>query len=280
LANFRPRKRFGQNFLVNPGIIQKIIEVVNPQTGDTILEIGPGKGALTQLLLNSSAETYAVEIDRDLCAELEKKLGSLENFHLINGDFLEIDLDAFIATIDSEKLKIVGNIPYNITTPIITSLLENYQMIDFGVLMVQWEVAKRLTASESDGKDYGSISLAVEYCAEAEICFKVSKGSFYPIPKVDSAVIKLEMRQTPAVDVSDEALLFQVIHTAFNYRRKMLRSCLRNPPLNLTKSQIQKISESTTIDMKRRGETLSLEEFSELTDIIYGTFPEKSVRNL
>lgn len=254
---------------MNPGIIQKIIEVVNPQTGDTILEIGPGKGALTQLLLNSGAEIYAVEIDRDLCAELKKKIGSLKNFHLINEDFLEIDLDTFIPAIDSEKLKIIGNIPYNITTPIITSVLENYQRIEFAVFMVQWEVAKRLTANESHGKDYGSISLAVRYCAEAEICFKVSKGSFYPIPKVDSAVIKLEMRQTPAVDVSDEALLFEVIHTAFNYRRKMLRSCLRKPPLKLTKSHIQKISESTTIDMRRRGEKLSLEEFAELAEAVY-----------
>ena len=265
LAKFRAKKQFGQNFLVNKGVIKKIIEIVNPTEKKKILEIGAGKGALTEMLVQANADIYAVEIDRDLLTVLRQKFEGSTNFHLFNKNFLELDLSRIFA---NDRFVVVGNIPYNITTPIITKLIEHRKNIDFAVLMVQWEVAKRLVATNKDGKDYGSLSLAIQYYTHSKICFKVKRGSFYPIPKVDSAVVKLNFSAIPVVSIADEKLLFDVIHQAFQFRRKKLANCLRRPPFNLSSIQIDRLCKATGIDLNRRGEELSLEEFATLANFL------------
>lgn len=267
MSNNHPKKYLGQHFLVDPDISRKIVKIVDPQPDDMICEIGPGRGALTEYLVNSDADIYAIELDEDLAKSLKNKYGDCHNFHLIIDDVLNVALDKIN---EQNKITVVGNIPYNITTPIIERVIEYKQSIKNIYIMVQWEVAKRIVATPDHGKDYGSFSLFVQYHCAPEICFKVKRGSFYPVPNVDSAFIKLRVREQPKVSVTDEKLLFTIIRTAFQYRRKMLRNCLKREPLNLTKDQLAHLANTVDIDLRKRGEKLGLTEYKELCDVIDG----------
>lgn len=214
----KPIKRFGQNFLKDNNILRKITEVINPQKNDKIIEIGPGEGALTKLLSNSGADVTAIEIDKRVIEHLKETLPEVK---IINQDFLKIDLTQF----ESTDLRIVGNIPYNITSPIIFKLIENYNLIRDAVFMVQYEVAKRMTAKK-DTKDYGILSVLLSYFSETEFCFKVSPNVFYPKPKVHSAVVKIKFKRN--LDESLNKIFIQIVKAAFGNRRKTLKNSLSN----------------------------------------------------
>jgi 16S rRNA (adenine1518-N6/adenine1519-N6)-dimethyltransferase len=248
----KPLKKFGQNYLVDRNIIRKIYDVINPQVNDTIIEIGPGQGALTEYLAKSEAKIFAVEIDKRVIDALKNRF---ENVEFINQDFLEIDLKDF----NSNNLRLVGNIPYNITSPIIFKIFENNQIIKDAVIMVQYEVAKRMTAKVGS-KDYGILSVLLQYFAETELCFKVSPNVFYPKPKVSSAVVKIKIKKRD--DTEFNQTFISVVKAAFGNRRKMLRNSLSNSIF------AQLNFENCKIDLSKRAEELYLEDFIYLTKYV------------
>ena len=258
--NLRADKRLGQNFLIDEEIVKKIVEAAELKASDTVLEVGPGIGTLTQGLALTGASVVAVELDKRLLPVLAKTLGSYENVNIINEDILKLDI---LSAVGGKSFKAVANLPYYITTPIIFSLLEQKLPLELLVVMVQREVAERMVA-EPGGKEYGALSVAINYYTEPRIAFLVPPDSFVPAPAVDSAVIVCRRRKLPPVEVNDEKLFFRVVKAAFSVRRKMLSNALKNMGID---------SEQTTawlvlagIDGKRRGETLSLEEFAALTN--------------
>ncbi len=248
----KPLKKFGQNYLIDKNIITKIISIIEPKKDDFIIEIGPGQGALTQYLADSSAKIFAVEIDKRVIEQLKEKF---KNVTFINADFLGIDLRKF----ESFSLRIVGNIPYNITSPIIFKIFENNSIIQDAVLMVQYEVAKRMIANVGT-KDYGILSVLLKYFTDTELCFKVSPNVFYPKPKVYSAVVKMKIKEC-----SDEIFnktFINVVKAAFGNRRKILKNSFSNSifaQLNFEKSKI---------DLSKRAEQLDLADFIQLTNFI------------
>lgn len=263
---FAFKKRFGQNFLIDAHVLDKIIAGAQIGTGDTVLEIGPGIGTLTQALCEVAGEVIAVEIDRDLIPILKKTLASYDNVRVINEDILKLDL----ASISEKPLKVVANLPYYITTPIIMGLFESGAPLQSITVMVQKEVAERMQAKPA-GKEYGALSLAVQYYAEAEIIANVPPNCFMPRPGVGSAVIHLKKHAVPPVTPKDEAFLFRVIRAAFAQRRKTLMNALRNDvSLSLTKEQISDVLSDMELSETVRGERLSLAEFSELSDRLLG----------
>jgi len=245
----KPLKRFSQNYLIDKNIITKIISVIEPKKDDFIIEIGPGQGALTQYLASSTEKIFAVEIDKRVIEQLKEKL---ENVSFINEDFLEIDLKKF----ENSNIRLVGNIPYNITSPIIFKIFENSSIIHDAVLMVQFEVAKRMIANVGT-KDYGILSVLLKYFADTELCFKVSPNVFYPKPKVYSAVVKIKLKNR-----SDEIFnktFIKIVKAAFGNRRKILKNSFANSifaQLNFEKSKI---------DLSKRAEQLDLADFIQLT---------------
>ncbi|WP_290664145.1 16S rRNA (adenine(1518)-N(6)/adenine(1519)-N(6))-dimethyltransferase RsmA [Ignavibacterium sp.] len=246
----KPIKRFGQNFLQDKNIVRKISEVINPQKDETIIEIGPGEGALTEILSGSGAEVIAIEIDKRVIEQLKANYPSIR---IINQDFLEIDLTRF----NSSDLRIVGNIPYNITSPIIFKLIENHKLIRDAVFMVQYEVAKRMTAKKGS-KDYGILSVLLSYFAETEFCFKVSPNVFYPRPKVFSAVVKINFKKN--LDESLNKTFIQIVKAAFGNRRKTLKNSLSNSifaQLNFS---------GCGVDLSLRAEQLDLSDFIKLAE--------------
>lgn len=248
----KPLKKFGQNYLIDKNIITKIISVIEPKKDDFIIEIGPGKGALTQYLSASSAKIFAVEIDKRVIEQLKEKFA---NVTFINSDFLEIDLKKF----ESSSLRIVGNIPYNITSPIIFKIFENNSIIRDAVLMVQYEVAKRMIANVGE-KDYGILSVLLKYFTDTELCFKVSPNVFYPKPKVYSAVVKMKIKK--CTDEIFNKTFINVVKAAFGNRRKILKNSFSNSifaQLNFEKSKI---------DLSKRAEQLDLADFIQLTNFI------------
>ena len=248
----KPLKRFGQNYLIDKNIINKIISIINPQKDDIIIEIGPGQGALTQYLASSSAKIFAFEIDKRVIEQLKEKF---ENVTFINADFLEIDL----RELESSSLRIVGNIPYNITSPIIFKIFENNSLIRDAVLMVQYEVAKRMIAKVGT-KDYGILSVLLKFFTDTELCFKVSPNVFYPKPKVYSAVVKMKIKECP--DEIFNKTFINVVKAAFGNRRKILKNSFSNSifaQLNFEKSKI---------DLSKRAEQLDLADFIQLTNFI------------
>lgn len=252
-------KRLGQNFLIDPGVVRAIVLSAELEEGERVLEIGPGIGTLTQGLLEAGAEVTAVELDKRLPDVLAETLDGYEKFHLVQGDVLKVNLQEIMG---GETFKVVANLPYYITTPIILELLEKKLPIKRLVTMVQREVAERMVA-EPGGKDYGALSVAVQYYTEPEIILDVPPRCFMPAPAVDSVVIACQVREKPPVTVGDERLFFRVMRGAFGQRRKTLANALRGAGFD--KEAVAAALAQAGIDGGRRGETLSLEEFAALS---------------
>jgi len=263
---FHPRKRWGQNFLVNERVAEHIVEAAQISKQDTVLEIGPGLGILTRPLLKRAKRVIAVEIDSRLSRILEKELGEeYKNLILLNSDILKLNLREHLTKFEG-RVKVVTNLPYFITTPTIFYLLENSSLFSAIFLTVQYEVAKRMVASPGS-KDYGVLSIFVQYFAVPKILFRIKPGSFFPIPKVSSALVQLDIRSEPPVRVKDENFFFTVVRTSFEKRRKMLRNEL-SERFTLSSEDLEFISQKTGIDLARRAETLSFAEFSKLSEAI------------
>lgn len=267
--NFNFQKKFGQNFLIDEHVLDKIIRAAEITKDDYVLEIGPGIGTMTQYLACAAREVTAVEIDRALIPILEDTLKEYDNVSIINEDILKVD----IAALAKEKnrgrpIKVVANLPYYITTPIIMGLFESHVPLESITVMVQKEVADRMQVGPGT-KDYGALSLAVQYYAEPYIVANVPPNCFMPRPAVGSAVIRLTRHQKPPVEVMDEKLMFRLIRASFNQRRKTLANGLKNSgELNLSKEVITAAIEKLGKGSSVRGEALDLEEFARLTNII------------
>ena len=254
----KAKKRFGQNFLINEKVVQAIAQAAQIGPGDLVLEIGPGIGTLTQALAETGAQVKSVEIDQSLLPVLAKTLEGYTNVEIIPGDVLKVDLGEIT---QHEPFTVAANLPYYITTPIIFALLEQQLPLKRLVVMVQKEVAERMTAGPGT-KDYGPLSLALQYYSEPRLALSVPARDFMPAPKVDSMVVVCEKREQPPVD-ADPKLFFQVVRAAFSQRRKMLSNCLKS--LGVSSDQVKTLMERAGIDGKRRGESLSMEEFGKLT---------------
>lgn len=267
--NFNFQKKFGQNFLIDEHVLDKIIRAAEITKDDYVLEIGPGIGTMTQYLACAAREVTAVEIDRALLPILEDTLKEYDNVSIINEDILKVDIAALAKEKNGGRpIKVVANLPYYITTPIIMGLFESHVPLESITVMVQKEVADRMQVGPGT-KDYGALSLAVQYYAEPYIVANVPPNCFMPRPAVGSAVIRLTRHQKPPVEVMDEKLMFRLIRASFNQRRKTLANGLKNSgELNLSKEVITAAIEKLGKGSSVRGEALDLEEFARLTNII------------
>ena len=267
--HFSFQKKFGQNFLIDTHVLDKIIRSAEITKEDVVLEIGPGIGTMTQYLACAAKKVVAVEIDKALIPILNDTLADYDNVRIINDDVLKVD----IARLTEEEnggrpIKVVANLPYYITTPIIMGLFENHVPIKSITVMVQKEVADRMQVGPGT-KDYGALSLAVQYYARPYIVANVPPNCFMPRPKVGSAVIRLEKYDRPPVQVDDEKLMFRIIRASFNQRRKTLANGLKNSAeLDFTKEEIEAAIEALGKGVSVRGETLTLEEFAQLSNIL------------
>ena len=257
----RPKKSLSQIFLINDRAAKRIVDSLNIQEGDTVLEIGAGKGALTKYLLRKAKKVIAVELDKELCQYLEQKFLEKKNLVLINQDILKIDFKKLAG--QESYLKVIGNLPYQITSPLLSLLLENRKFIPLSILMVQKEVAKRICA-QPKSKDWSPLSLTVQLHSEVRTLFNLKPTSFFPPPKVESSVIKITFRENPKVFIADENLFFSVIRSAFGQRRKIILNSL-SANFDLPKRDLELILNKVMIDPKRRPETLSIEEFANLS---------------
>ena len=267
--NFVFQKIFGQNFLIDTHVLDKIIGSAEITKEDVVLEIGPGIGTMTQYLACAAKKVIAVEIDKALIPILEDTLSEYENVRVINHDVLKVDIAKLAEEENGGKpIKVVANLPYYITTPIIMGLFENHVPIKSITVMVQKEVADRMQVGPGT-KDYGALSLAVQYYAKPYIVANVPPNCFMPRPKVGSAVIRLERYENPPVTVKDEKLMFRLIRASFNQRRKTLANGLKNSPeLDYTKEEIEAAIEALGRGASIRGEALTLEEFARLADLL------------
>ncbi len=263
------QKKFGQNFLIDTHVLDKIIRAADITKDDFVLEIGPGIGTLTQYLCENAREVVAVEIDRMLIPILEDTLSEYDNVTVINNDILKLDLNTLVKERnDGKPIKVVANLPYYITTPIVMDLLERHLPLKNVTVMVQKEVADRMQATPG-GKEYGALSLAVQYYAKPYIAANVPPNCFMPRPSVGSAVINLTLYEKAPIEVANEKLLFKMIRASFNQRRKTLVNGLNNSPeLSFSKEEIQKALESLGISENIRGEALSLEQFAALANAL------------
>ena len=265
---FNFQKKFGQNFLIDTGILEEIIEAAQITKDDFVLEIGPGIGTMTQYLCE--AARAVVEIDTNLIPILKDTLAEYNNVDVLNEDILKVNISKLAEEKNNGKpIKVVANLPYYITTPIIMGLFESHVPIDSITIMVQKEVADRMQEGPGS-KEYGALSLAVQYYAKPEIVVNVPPSCFMPQPKVGSAVIRLTRHSEPTVTVKSEKLLFQVIRASFNQRRKTLANGLANyGAFGLPKEELQACIEELGVPVNIRGEALSLEQFAQLSNIIY-----------
>lgn len=263
------QKKYGQNFLIDTHVLEKIIAAAGITQDDFVLEIGPGIGTMTQYLCENAGRVLAVEIDPKLIPVLEDTLSAYDNITIMNKDILKMDLQGIVDQYNQGRpIKVVANLPYYITTPIVMGLFESHVPLNSITVMVQKEVADRMQAAPGT-KDYGALSLAVQYYSQAEIAANVPPNCFMPRPKIGSAVVHLACHQEPPVSVRDERLLFRVIRASFNQRRKTLQNGLCNDSsLHLTKEQAARAIESLGLSPTIRGERLSLEEFARLSDAI------------
>lgn len=268
---FQFQKKFGQNFLIDAHVIGKIIRAADITKDDFVVEIGPGIGTLTQHLAYHARAVAAVEIDHALLPILEETLDGYDNVTVINEDILKVDISALASQYNEGRpVKIVANLPYYITTPIIMGLFESHAPVESMTVMVQSEVARRMQQSPGS-KEYGALSLAVQYYAEPYLAANVPQNCFMPRPNVDSAVIRLKTHETPPVTVKDEALMFRLIRASFNQRRKTLVNGLANGAgLPLSKEQLTKILTDMGLPAAVRGETLTLAQFAKLSDAVRG----------
>jgi len=261
------KKKYGQNFLIDEHVLTKIISAANISKNDCVLEIGPGIGSVTQELLEHAQEVIAVEIDKELIPILNNQFGSYDNFALINEDFLKLDLKEVLK--GKTNIKVVANLPYYITTPIIMALLESELPFINITVMVQKEVADRITALPGT-KEYGSISASIAYYAKVGLVANVPMHSFLPRPTVNSAVIELELYRNPPVDLKNKEVFFKVIRAAFSQRRKTILNTLSNN-FNIDKKQLKNLLEVADIAENVRGETLGTSEFAILSNLICST---------
>lgn len=264
---FAFQKRFGQNFLIDAHVLEKIVSAAGITKDDCILEIGPGIGTMTQYLAESAGQVIAVEIDTNLLPILTDTLKDYSNIKVINQDILKVDINELVKEYNNGRpIKVVANLPYYITTPIIMGLFESNVPIDNITVMVQKEVADRMQVGPGS-KDYGALSLAVQYYASPYIVANVPPNCFIPRPNVGSAVIRLTRYQEPPVQVKDPKLMFKLIRASFNQRRKTLQNGLNNSPeISFSKEEITKAIESLGVSPSVRGEALSLEQFAQLAN--------------
>ncbi|MCK8817077.1 16S rRNA (adenine(1518)-N(6)/adenine(1519)-N(6))-dimethyltransferase RsmA [Natroniella sulfidigena] len=263
--DLRLKKGLGQNFLVDTSVLDQIVEAADLSEDETVVEIGPGIGALTEKLAQSAGKVIAVELDQRLIPVLEENLSAYNNVEIVEGDALEVDFDQLAGG----DYKVVANLPYYITTPILRRLLEEDFSVTEIFVMVQKEVAERMAAEPGD-KSYGVLSFGVQYYTEAEIEFIVPSSVFIPQPKVQSAVIGLRLLEQPRVEVIDEEFFFKVIRASFQQRRKMIRNSLSKAAnINLSKEVVEQALEEVGIDSRVRGEKLNLEEFAKLSNQLY-----------
>ncbi len=285
------QKKFGQNFLVDSKVLEQIVESAGVGPDDFVIEIGPGIGTLTQYLCESAGEVAAVEVDAHLIPILKETLAPYQNVEVIHEDILKVDVQELIryhlsgefrefkqiSSMENQdirrhldKVRVVANLPYYITTPILLSLLEGHLPVDSITVMVQAEVAQRMQSGPGS-KDYGALSLAVQYYARPEVVLEVPHTCFLPQPKVDSSVIRLDLYDKPPVEVGDERQMFRIIRAAFNQRRKTLVNALANAGLfSLDKNQLAECLKEMGLSETIRGEALTLEQFAQLSDVIDG----------
>ena len=267
--HFDFRKKFGQNFLIDNHILDKIIEAADITHGDCVLEIGPGIGSMTQRLAEEAGEVIAVEIDKNLIPILGETLADYDNVTILNEDILKVDIHKIVAEHGGKPLKVVANLPYYITTPIIMALFESRVPLPSITIMVQKEVADRMRVGPGT-KEYGALSLAVQYYAKPEIITKVPAACFMPRPNVDSTVIRLIRHVNPPVETQDEAWLFAVIRASFNQRRKTLANGMANAGnIGVNRQQVEAVLAEMGLPITIRGEALTLEQFAELSNRLY-----------
>lgn len=262
---FHFSKSLGQNFLIDQNILNKIVDAAELDHNSCALEIGPGIGTLTQEMAKRAKKVVAIELDDNLIPILNETLGNYENIKIIHNDALKVDFKRLIEEEGLENVKVVANLPYYVTTPIITKIFTEKAGIKSIVVMIQKEVADRISAKPNT-KEYGSLSLLAQYYSDITKVCKVPPSCFIPNPKVESAVIKMDIRPEPRVKVMDENLFFRIIRDAFNMRRKTLWNALKQ--IGLNEEKMQEAMNAAGIDPKRRGETLSIEEFAKLSDEI------------
>lgn len=261
---FKFTKSLGQNFLIDDNVLDDIVDSAEVTKDDFVIEIGPGVGVLTCRLLQKAKKVLAVELDNKLIPILETELKGYGDLEIINKDALKVDFNEIIG--DEQSVKVVANLPYYVTTPIISRFLTEGYNFKSLTIMIQKEVADRIDANPST-KEYGAFSLLVQYYCNTKILKKVPASCFIPQPKVDSIVIKLDKLPEPRVKVKDEELFFKIIRQSFNMRRKTLWNCMKS--LGISQERVEKAFEESGIDQKRRGETLSIEEFAKLADAMY-----------
>lgn len=267
--NIKFQKRFGQNFLIDTHVLEKIISASGVTKNDFVLEIGPGIGTMTQYLCESAREVLAVEIDSSLIPVLSDTLSAYDNVTIVNKDILKLDINRIVKEYNQNTpITVVANLPYYITTPIIMGLFESHVPLESVTVMVQKEVAQRMQAIPGT-KDYGALSLAIQYYANAVIAANVPANCFIPRPNVGSAVIKLTCHSTPPVKVDDEKFMFSVIHASFNQRRKTLQNALSNDDrLGISKKEAADAIKQMGLAENTRGEVLYLKDFAKLSNIL------------
>jgi len=272
---FAFKKNFGQNFLVDAHVLNKILLAADVSKDDVVVEIGPGIGTLTAALAERAFKVVAVEIDRNLIAVLEDTLSQFDNVQIINDDILNVDLFSVAEQYGDKKIKVVANLPYYIATSVIMGILEKHFPAENITVMVQKEVAYRMCAGPSS-KDYGALSLSVRYFSEANIAANVPRNCFIPRPNVDSAVIRLVPLKTPFVAVRDEKLMFDIIRAAFSQRRKTLLNCIfNNCSFGFSKEEIASILSGLGFDERVRGEVLKIDDFARLADVVLDKLNER-----
>ena len=268
-------QKLGQHFLIDPHALQEIAWAANLTDSDLVLEIGAGLGFLTSVLAATAKRVVAVEIDEFLYAELQLKFSKTPRISLIQGDILKQDLATLLNDFPPEHTKIVANLPYYITTPVLWELLKHRQKIGSCVLTMQTEVAERII-SPPGNKRYGALSIGVTYYADAEIVHTIPPSQFFPSPEVDSSVLRLRMRDTPQVAVENEALFFRIVRAAFQSRRKMLRNALLKNGVSISADMLNAICDQLAIDPRRRGETLDIAEFAALANGLHQHMSESA----
>ena len=255
-----PKKKLGQHFLINPEVLEIIMDIGEVTNTDVVIEIGAGLGCLTQTLAETAETVIAIEIDPILNEVLESQFSTCDTVQIVKADILEIELTSLFSP--NTRPKVIANLPYGITTPILWKLLEHTNQLDFCLLMMQREVAERIVAPPG-GKDYGALTIGVSYYADTSLIVTLSPDNFYPAPKVDSALLKLSMRDKPRVEVQDEVHFFRVVREAFRGRRKMLKNSLKR---FASSDRLNQTFEELNIKPERRAETLDITEFAALAD--------------
>lgn len=260
----RAKKALGQNFLVDGNVIDNIIKAAQVGAEENVLEVGPGRGALTALLAEKAAQVVAVEWDRDLVPLLKEGVGSKANVEVVHGDILRVDLPGLLCPVRQGRWKVVANLPYNISSQVLFKFIENRPLFSELILMLQKEVGERLLAPPST-KEYGVLTVLCRLVFDIEKVFLVKPSSFRPIPKVDSIVLRFRVLPANRLDVGDEKLFRIIVKASFSQRRKTLWNCLKGIDLLSESSMLEQVFEKSGIDRTRRGETLSLQEFADLT---------------